>query len=305
MRALVTGGAGFIGSHVVERLLAEHHEVVVLDDLSTGHQSNLPIGHPGLRLEVGDAADPDVLADAVEGCHATFHLAAIASVVASIEQPLRAHHANLAGTIAVMEASARAGVQRFIYTSSAAVYGDDAPLPAREDAVPAPRSPYAIDKLAGEHYLAHFHRSGAFQGVALRLFNVYGPRQDPSSSYSGVISLFAAAARAGDHVTIFGDGSQTRDFVYVADVADVFVGCAALPPRDALAVMNVGTGTAITLLELLSTIENLSGTVERSFAPERAGDVRHSRADVELLRSVLGRVPSTPLEDGLRVLLSS
>lgn len=303
MRVLVTGGAGFIGSHVVERLLAEQHEVVVLDDLSSGRKSNLPAGHPGLRLVVGDVADPDVIAYALEGCELTFHLAAIASVVASVEQPLRTHRVNLAATIAVMEASARAGVQRFVYTSSAATYGDDAPLPAREDAAPAPRSPYAIDKLAGEYYLAHFHRRGAFQGVGLRLFNVYGPRQDPSSSYSGVISLFAAAAREGNPVTIFGDGGQTRDFVYVADVADVFLACMALPPRDAALVMNVGTGTATSLLELLAAIESLGSTVERSFAPEREGDVRHSLADVDLLRSTLGWVPATPLADGLMALL--
>lgn len=304
MRALVTGGAGFIGSHLVERLLADDHQVVVIDDLSTGDRDNLPLEHPGLRLVVADAADSAALEDALEGCEATFHLAAVASVVASVERPLATNRVNLRATIAVMEASAKAGVGRFVYTSSAAVYGDEATPPTREDALPAPRSPYAIDKLAGEHYLAHYHRQHAFQGVALRLFNVYGPRQDPSSSYSGVISLFADAAREGRGVTVFGDGNQTRDFVYVADVADAFVRSASLPDQDEALVMNVGTGKANTLLELLGAIETLRGPIERRFAPERAGDVRHSRADVEQLRSIMGRVPTTPLDMGLRALLA-
>ena len=223
MKVLVTGGAGFIGSHMTERLVKAGHAVIVFDDLSTGRLSNLAAVSGAYELVTGHVADADTVAKSVAGCDAVVHLAAVASVQASIDSPLRTHEANLSGSIQVFEAAARSGVGRVVYASSAAVYGEAQDLPIREDAPTSPMSPYAVDKLAGEYYLAHYGRSGAFAVNAFRFFNVYGPRQDPSSPYSGVISIFLDRARRGEGVTIFGDGSQTRDFVYVHDLVDVLM----------------------------------------------------------------------------------
>jgi UDP-glucose 4-epimerase len=302
VRVLVTGGAGFIGSHLVERLLADGHEVRALDDLSSGRQARL-LESLGVELVLGDAADPEAARRAADGCDAVCHLAAVASVEASIERPLSTLRANLVGTVTVLEAAVAAGAERLVYASSAAVYGRNQDLPLREDAPSMPLSPYAADKLAGEHYLAHYHRSGMLRGHAFRFFNVYGPRQDPKSPYSGVISVFLDRAAAGKQLTVHGDGGQTRDFVYVADVVDVLARAVAGEGDDDgdLPVTNVGRGVSVSVAELAQAVGEAVGTRPAiEFGPARPGDVRHSLADVTLLTRRFGSAPATDLPTGLR-----
>lgn len=307
MRITVTGGAGFIGSHLVDRLLEAGHHVVVLDDFSTGRRANLPGDHPRLRVIEGDAADPRAAAAATDGSKAVFQLAAVASVQASIEEPVHTHRANLIATLIMLEAASAAGATRFVYASSAAVYGDAAELPIGEDAPTHPLSPYAADKLAGEHYLAHYHRTGRVGGVAFRFFNVYGPRQDPKSPYSGVISIFLERARAGEPIVVHGEGDQTRDFVFVQDVVDQLVGALDHTTGAELEVLNIGTGRAVSLLELAAELETLLGPIAIRHGPARAGDIRHSLADITRLRArcaALGlKPPSTTLRAGLASML--
>lgn len=308
MRLLVTGGAGFIGSHVVERMVAGGHDVRVLDDLSTGNLDNLAGVAGSVELVEGDVADPDTVGLAVAGREAVVHLAAVASVEASVRRPLATNRTNLVGTVALLEAAAEAGARRVVYASSAAVYGEAERLPITEDDAKRPMSPYAADKLAGEHYLGHYHRQGRLDGTALRFFNVYGPRQDPSSPYSGVISIFLERVSRGQPVTIHGDGSQTRDFVYVADVVEAIVR-AATDPRDVgepgrreLPVMNLGTGRSTDLLTLLHEVAaacGRSGTVEVRHGERRGGDIAHSLADVSRLSHRFGWLPGTSLREGL------
>ncbi len=304
----MTGGAGFIGSHLVERLAGAGHAVTVLDDLSTGKTVNLPTD---IELVVGDIADSSVLAPAMRGADAVVHLAAIASVEASVRDPLGTSRTNLTGSLTVFQAAADAGVKRLVYASSAAVYGDPKTVPLREDAQKNPLSPYAADKLAGEHHLAHYHRCGKLDARAFRFFNVYGPRQDPASPYSGVISVFVERARRRLPLSINGDGRQTRDFVYVSDVVDVL--CAAVGSRSVdvatgteLPVLNLGRGEAVSLLELIAAIGSVVGgeppTV--TFGPARDGDIRHSRADVTALERTYGR-PLTALSTGLALTLGA
>jgi UDP-glucose 4-epimerase len=303
VKVLVTGGAGFIGSHVVELLLARGHAVRVLDDLSTGRRDNLPAGRAGLTFMQGSVADGQVVDRAMQGMEAVIHLAAVASVQASIADPIGTHQTNLVGTLNLLEAARREKVVRFVYASSAAVYGDAADLPVSEESRLQPLSPYAIDKLSGEYYLAQYHRLYAIEGLCLRFFNVYGPRQDPSSPYSGVISVFTDRAAAGKPLTIFGDGLQTRDFVYVGDLAELVVRSLSVPVTSPVT-LNIGTGRPTSLLELLETLEGLLGrAIERRFEPPRAGDIRHSLADDGRLRRVLGEATWTPLHVGLKRLI--
>lgn len=304
MRILVTGGAGFIGSHLTERLLDDGHAVRVLDNLSSGHRANLPL-HPRLDFREGDirrTADVEAVMAEVD---AVFHLAAVASVQASVDDPVGTNASNLVGTLNLLDAARRRRVQRFIYASSAAVYGNTAERPVQEESMPKPLTPYAADKLAGEHYLAFYSGRYGMRATAFRFFNVYGPRQDPQSPYSGVISIFADRARSGQPLTIYGDGSQTRDFVYVGDLVEVLA--RALDHDGASGqVLNVGRGTECSLLDLISEIERLIGArVERRHAPPRDGDIRNSCADVRRLRERIGYVPHTPIGAGLRSLLEA
>ena len=302
MRVLVTGGAGFIGSHLVERLLGSGHEVRVIDDLSTGTNVGL-LADLGVELVRGDVADAAAVTQALRGCDAVAHLAAVASVVASMERPLETLRSNVTGAVTVFQAAATQGVRRVVFASSAAVYGSNQDLPLSEDAREMPLSPYAADKLTGEHYLGHFHRSGAFRGHAFRFFNVYGPRQDPSSPYSGVISVFLDRASQGLPLVVHGDGGQTRDFVFVKDVVDVIARAleGAGGEDAALPVTNIGRGVAVSISELAHAAAEATGAlnarIEHSEA--RAGDVRHSLADVTLLRRRFDSVPGTSLRDGL------
>lgn len=302
MHVLITGGAGFIGSHLVDRLLSEGHSVRVLDNLSTGRRQNLPKLEQIEFIE-GDIRDQETVAAAVNGMNAIVHLAAVASVQASIDDPLGTHQSNLVGTLHLLEAARKSGIKHFLYASSAAVYGDNAQLPVSERLKPSPLSPYAADKLAGEHYLDFYRRTYGLRTLAFRFFNIYGPRQDPSSPYSGVISIFVDRLRTRKPVTIFGDGRQTRDFVYVGDLVTILA--KSLMSESSMdQACNVGRGVESTLLDLLADLEKLAGrSIERQHESARAGDILRSCADIDRLRNLMGSVPGTPLHDGLRELL--
>jgi len=275
---------------------------VVLDDLSTGKRENLPQADR-LDLLVGDVADAGAVTAALSGCHAFLHLAAVASVERSVREPLVTHRTNLLGSIQLFAEAARQGVRRGLYASSAAVYGDAQTLPLAETAPLRPLTPYAIDKLAGEQYLAYFHRSGALDGTAFRFFNVFGPRQDPLSPYSGVISIFLDRGLRGAPITVFGDGEQTRDFVYVGDVVRALM--AALESGGGapeLPVYNVARGESVSLTQLLDVVGSLPAVrapLSVSHGPARQGDIRHSLADTSKLRSELAWEPLTTVRDGL------
>ncbi len=306
MLVVVTGGAGFIGSHTVDRLLGAGHRVVVLDDFRTGKRANLAHHAGSDRLDV-------VTCDVSHGIFAALapitarhgpverivHLAAQVSVVNSVQNPLVDMQVNYGGTLHVLEYARATGVKKVVFASSAAVYGEVATMPVGEDTPTRPVSPYGIDKLASEHALDYYAAVHGVPGTSLRFFNVYGPRQDPSSPYSGVISIFADRARAGRTLTIFGDGGQTRDFVYVGDVVRAIA--AALGDGADRVVANVGTGGEITVLELArSIVELCGGRSAIEHAPARAGEILKSRARVDRLRDALGVVAETSLLDGLR-----
>jgi len=301
---LVTGGAGFIGSHVVDGLLARGATVTVLDNLSTGREENLP-KDSNLRFIEGDIRDKGQVGLLVSSVRAIVHLAAVASVPASIADPAGTHETNFGGTLNLLESARQHGGRRFVYASSASVYGDSASLPVSEDACTQPLSPYAADKLAGEHYLEFYAREFGLAAIAFRFFNIYGPRQDPDSPYSGVISIFADRARRGEAVTIFGDGGQTRDFVFVGDLATLLVDTVLSDRPLTPQVVNVGRGVECSLLDLLAAMEKASGrSISRTFKQPRSGDIRRSCADTERLREFAGSVPATPIENGLQQLLA-
>lgn len=302
MNILVTGGAGFIGSHLIERLLDQGHPVRVLDNFSSGKRENLS-ALPQTEVIEGDVRDFQLVCDCVRNMDAIVHLAAVASVQASIDDPIDTHQTNFGGTLNLLEAARRNGVRRFIFASSAAVYGDCVAIPVSETEPPKPLSPYAADKLACEHYIHFYANKFGLIGTAFRFFNIYGPRQDPSSPYSGVISIFVAAARAGKPVTIYGDGRQTRDFVYVGDLARL-LSDALQQTSLAHDRINVGTGRESNLLHLLGELETLlSRPISRNHVAPRVGDIVRSCADTTRLKQALGYVPSTGLHDGLRHLL--
>src|SRR5215471_570244 len=295
---LVTGGAGFIGSHLSDALARRGHGVRVADNLVTGKRSNLD--HvPGVEFLEGDLADPAFARRAVDGVQYVLHQAAIPSVPRSVADPVTSHRANVDATLNVLVASREAGVKRLVFAGSSAAYGNTPTLPKREDMPTNPLSPYALQKVVGEQYLQLFTRLYGLQTVSTRYFNVFGPRQDPSSAYSGVISVFATALLEGRSPHIYGDGEQTRDFTYVANVVDgVLRACEA--PSVAGEMMNVATGGRISLNALLETMNGLLGTKLGAIYKEtRAGDVRDSQADITKAKTLLGYTPIVSLHDGL------
>src|SRR6184192_2944381 len=280
---LVTGGAGFIGSHLVERLLAHGARVRVLDNFSTGARSNLPFAKAfGRRLEVvrGDIRQRGVVERATRGVRVVFHQAAMRSVPRSVKDPLGANANNVTGTLHVLEAARRARVSRVVYASSSSVYGDNPDLPKREDQPPAPISPYAVSKAAGEQYARVWSRLYGIATVGLRYFNVFGPRQDPKSEYAAVIPRFILWALHGSPLEVHGDGEQSRDFTYIDNVVEANLAAASAPAAAGEA-FNVGCGNRVSLLEIIGRLEKILGhPVARRHTPARAGDVPHTQADV-------------------------
>jgi UDP-glucose 4-epimerase len=296
---LVTGGAGFIGSHLVEALLGAGWRVRVLDDFSTGNAANLAPFADRVDLVRGSVTDPAAALAATASCEVVFHLAALPSVVLSVEKPLQVHEVTATGTLNVLDAARRQGVRRVVYAASSSAYGDQPGAERVETDALLPLSPYAAAKLAGEHYCQACTAVYGLETVRLRFFNVFGPRQDAKSPYSGVIALFIAAMSAGRAPTIFGDGQQARDFVYVANVVQALLS-AADAPTAAGKVYNIGNGQSTTIVELVRDLNALLGAdIRPSFAPSRAGDVRLSQADVTRARADLGYNPQVPFRDGL------
>jgi nucleoside-diphosphate-sugar epimerase len=296
---LVTGGAGFIGSHLAEELERRGERVRVADSLITGHRRNLAHLRT-IEFVEGDLADLDAARTAVDGVDYVLHQAAIPSVPRSVTDPITSNRANIDATLNVLVAARDAGVRRVVYAGSSSAYGDMPTLPKREDMPTDPLSPYALQKLVGEQYLRLFTRLYGLETVTIRYFNVFGPRQDPSSAYSGVISLFAMRMLEGRAPTIQGDGGQTRDFTYVANVVDgVLRACTA--PRASGEVINVAVGGRISINELCARMASVLGsTVQPEYTPPRAGDVRDSQADITRAREILGYEPIVSFEEGLR-----
>jgi UDP-glucose 4-epimerase len=299
MLTLVTGGAGFIGSNLADTLLAEGHEVRVLDNLSTGFAENVPSGATWIE---GDITDQALVEEAVDGVEVVFHQAARGSVARSLDTPLVTDNINVNGTLTVIDASRRAGVRRIVSASSSSVYGGVAPRPTPEASALTPKSPYAVTKMTGEHYLRVFSELYPIETVALRYFNVYGPRQRPDSAYAAVIPRFIAALRAGESPEVHGDGLQSRDFAFVDDVVRANI-LAATAPAEACSgkAYNIAGGSEQSLMEMLAILNDVLGV---SIAPihiePRAGDVRHSYADLTRAREDLGYEPSITFADGLR-----
>lgn len=299
MHVLVTGGAGFIGSHLVERLLAQGDRVRILDNLSSGRRERVDAHGARVEFVEGDLRDPGALAHAVAGVDLVFHLAAMVSVAESVERPQEAYAVNTAGTVSLLEAARRAGARRVVQASSCAVYGDTERLPVPESEPARPLSPYAATKLAAEQAGQLYAGLYGLETVALRFFNVYGPRQDPASPYAAVVPRFIARLRAGGQPTIYGDGGQSRDFVYVDDIVQALWVAASRPGLSGQ-VFNVGRGEQHSVLDLARQIADLLDTpLSPEFAPARAGEVRHSRADVERFAAQAGFRARYSLRDGL------
>ena len=296
---LVTGGAGFIGSHLTEELLRRGHRVRVADSLITGKRSN--ISHLGeVEFLEGDLADLNFAHRAAAGCEYVLHQAAIPSVPRSVKDPITSNRANVDGTLNILVAARDAGAKRLVFAGSSSAYGNTPTLPKHERMPTSPLSPYALQKVIGEQYLQMFTRLYGLETVSTRYFNVFGPRQDPSSPYSGVISVFATALLENRSPNIYGDGEQTRDFTYVANVVDgVLRACEA--PRASGEIINVATGGRISLNELFEEMRKLiGGELKPVYGPSRAGDVRDSQADITKARELLGYKPIVSFEEGLR-----
>ena len=301
---LITGGAGFIGSHLTDALLAKGRSVRILDDLSTGKRSNLPLDNPRVELMVGDVADAALVAQAMRGCSAVVHLAAVASVQASVDDPVKTHQSNFIGSLNVCEAMRQAGVKRVLFASSAAVYGNNGEGESiNEDTPKAPLTPYASDKLASEYYFDFYRREHTLEPVIFRFFNIFGPRQDPSSPYSGVISIFSERAHKGLPISVFGDGEQTRDFVFVADLVDLLVQ-ALEQPQVEVGAINVGWNQATSLKQMLDALQEVVGELPPvNYGPARSGDIRHSRANNQRLQTRFVLPARTSMSVGLARLL--
>src|SRR5436190_723021 len=301
MRYLVTGGAGFIGSHLVEHLVGEGHQVVVLDDFSTGKRENLD----GLRNKIqaveGRVTDPATCARACRNVDYVLHQAALASVPRSLRDPVATHQANATGTLNVLLAARDAGVRRVVYAASSSAYGNTTELPKHEGMVPRPLSPYAVSKLAGEHYCRALNASFGIETVALRYFNIFGPRQDPESQYAAVVPKFIASAQSNEGPWIYGDGGQTRDFTFVANAVRANMLACVATPAACGEVFNVGCGTRISVNELWARIAALvECTAQPHYVSARAGDVRDSLASLERSQRFLGYAPAVTIDDGLR-----
>jgi len=299
MKYLVTGGAGFIGSHIVEALVQHHHDIVILDNLFSGNFANI---HSFLEKEnvtfvQGSVTDLPLLQQLSEGADGIFHEAAIASVQQSIQNPLETHDINSTGTLNVLIAARDCGVKKVVCASTAAVYGDNPILPKQEDMMPEPLSPYAVSKLTGEYYCSVFSQMYGLKTISLRYFNVFGPRQDPSSEYSGVISKFIAQARQRKPITIFGDGEQTRDFVFVRDVVSANI---LAMESGVQGVFNVGCGGQTSLNELAETVKTIVGIdVPVIYEPSREGDIKKSVADISKAKEILRYAPEYSVSEGL------
>lgn len=300
--ALVTGGAGFIGSHIASALAAAGARVRVIDDLSTGYRENLEEIKGDLDFVQGSLADEAALAKAIEGVELVFHEAAIPSVPRSVENPRQTHIASVESTFSLLLAARTNGVRRVVYAASSSAYGDQPTLPKVETMLPEPLSPYAVAKLVGEHYCQVFTRVYGLETVSLRYFNVFGPRQDPSSHYSGVVSRFISDLLGGHRPVIYGDGEQSRDFTYIANVVDANLK-AAESTKGIGQVINVANGERISLNQLLLELKNLTGKpdVVADYQAPRAGDVKHSLADITRARELLGFQPRVGLRPGLEL----
>ena len=299
-RYVVTGGAGFIGSAMVRALLSQgDSQVRVIDNLLTGHAANLEEVRSRIEWDQSDIRDAGAVASAIRGAEVVFHLAAIPSVPRSIQDPVPSHEVNIDGTFNVLRAAVDASVRRVVYAASSSAYGDTAVLPKVETMLPRPKSPYAVQKLMGEHYASVFHSCFGLETVALRFFNVYGERQDPTSPYSGVLSLFLKALIERRSPTIFGDGEQTRDFTYVEDVTALCLK-AACAPGVAGQVYNAGNGNRYSLNSVWDLLQKIEGvSLPPNYGPPREGDVRDSQADTTAARRDLGHNPRYSLEQGL------
>lgn len=300
---LVTGGAGFIGSHLVDKLVQLGARVKVLDDFSTGKREN--IAHLldwKLGLIEGSLTDAETVKRAVEGVEVVFHQGALPSVARSVEDPLTTHQVNATGTLLLLLASRDAGVSRVVFASSSSVYGDTPTLPKREDMTPNPKSPYALSKLIGEHLCRLFWELYGLETVSLRYFNIFGPRQDPTSQYAAVIPRFVTALLKGERPVIYGDGEQTRDFTFVENCIQANL-LAATKPDVAGEVFNVGAGVQTSVNDLFRLIRSLIGAddIEPIYAPPRPGDVRHSLAEITKAERLLGYKPVVSLEEGLKL----
>jgi len=301
---LVTGGAGFIGSHIARALVEQGARVRIIDNLSTGYEANLNEIGGDIDFINGSIADADALKPALQDVELVFHEAAIPSVPKSVRQPRETHDASVNGTFSLLLAARDAKVRRLVYAASSSVYGDQRESPKHESMRPDPLSPYAVAKLVGEYYCQVFTRTYGLETVCLRYFNVFGPRQDPGSQYSGVISRFILALETGERPVIYGDGEQTRDFTYVANAVDANLRAADAPGASGR-VFNIANGASVSINDVLETLKRLTGRTEVSAAymEPRVGDVRDSLADLSAASSVLGYAPRVGLEEGLRLTL--
>jgi len=299
-RYLVTGGAGFIGSNIVEELVKRKQEVVVIDDLSTGKRENIEPFLDMITFIEGDIRDRELVRKALDGVDYVLHQAALASVPRSIENPILVNEVNVSGTLILLEESRRAGVKRFVYAASSSAYGDTEILPKREDMNPSPLSPYAISKLTGEYYCSVYYKVYGLETISLRYFNVFGPRQDPNSQYAAVIPIFITKLLMGESPTIFGDGEQSRDFTYVSNVVNANL-LAATSDNAKGQVVNIACGERYTLNELLDILKRMIGKdIKAIYTDPRPGDVKHSQADISLATKLLGFKPEISFEEGLK-----
>jgi nucleoside-diphosphate-sugar epimerase len=300
MRYLVTGGAGFIGSNIVDELIRRGHDVVVFDDLSTGKEANLRSVRNKIEVRAGSITNPEAVQSACRGMDFVVHLAARTSVPKSVLDPIETNRVNIDGTLNVLVAARDAKVRRFVYAASSSAYGETPTLPKIETMPPAPISPYGITKYVGELYAQVFGRVYELENASVRYFNVFGPRQDPTSQYSGVLSRFMLAVIQGEPPIVYGDGEQSRDFTYVDNVVDETLrACEASGASGK--VFNGGTGARITLNEVLKLLEKIAGKkIQAKYEPARAGDIRDSQADISLARKVLSYEPRVFFEEGLK-----